>query len=137
MQIMEKQTLKNQFAYVHVYPRNIHVTWQWTDSGKRLRMCEIVCWWRKHMAQTESWKIENIDGFYTRTTQKCSFFNFYTKLVESSFLCRPRIESVNVFDLPRFGLCHVLSSSTNNFAHAMRDNKMCWKAVRIEYFFLY
>ena len=27
-----------------------------------------------------------------------SFFNFYTKLAESSFLCRFRIESVNVFD---------------------------------------
>jgi hypothetical protein len=35
------------------------------------------------------------------------FFNFYTKLAESSFLCRFRIESVNVFILPRFDLCHV------------------------------
>jgi hypothetical protein len=47
-----------------------------------------------------------------------SFFNFCTKLAESSFLCRFRIESVNVFVLPRFDLCHVLSSSTNNFVHA-------------------
>jgi hypothetical protein len=46
------------------------------------------------------------------------FFNFYTKLAESSFLCHFRIESVNVFILPRFDLCHVLSSSTSNFAHA-------------------
>jgi hypothetical protein len=46
------------------------------------------------------------------------FFYFYTKLAESSFLCSFRIESINVFVLPRFDLCHVLSSSTNNFAHA-------------------
>ena len=26
----------------NVYPRNIHTTWQWTRSGKCLRMCEIV-----------------------------------------------------------------------------------------------
>ena len=26
-----------------------------------------------------------------------SFFNFYTKLAESSFLCRFRVESVNIF----------------------------------------
>jgi hypothetical protein len=53
----------------NAYPRNIHTTWQWTHLGKRLRMCEIVCWWRKHMAQIESWKNENIDGFYTKTTR--------------------------------------------------------------------
>ena len=35
------------------------------------------------------------------------FFNFYTKLAESSLLCRFRVESVNVFVLPRFDLCHV------------------------------
>jgi hypothetical protein len=39
-------------------------------------------------------------------------------VAESSFLCRFLIESVNAFVLPRFDLCHVLSSSTNNFAHA-------------------
>ena len=53
-----------------------------------------------------------------------SFFNFYTKLAESSFLCRFRIESVNVFVLPRFNLCHVLSSSTNNFAYAQTLSRM-------------
>ena len=47
-----------------------------------------------------------------------TFFQFLHKACESSFLCRFRIESVNVFVLPRFDLCHVLSSSTNNFAHA-------------------
>ena len=36
-----------------------------------------------------------------------SFFNFCTKLAESSFLCRFRVESVNVFVLPQFDLCHV------------------------------
>ena len=51
----------------------IHATWQWTHSGKRLRMCEIVCWWRKHMAQIESWKNKHIDGLYTKTTQKGEF----------------------------------------------------------------
>ena len=36
-----------------------------------------------------------------------SFFNFYTKLAESFFLCCFRVESVNVFVLPQFDLCHV------------------------------
>jgi hypothetical protein len=35
-----------------------------------------------------------------------------------------RIESVNVFVLPRFDLCHVLSSSTNNFADALTFSRM-------------
>jgi hypothetical protein len=34
------------------------------------------------------------------------------------------IESVNVFVLLRFDLCHVLSSSTNNFAHAQTLSRM-------------
>ena len=36
-------------------------------------------------------KVANIRCFIT------SFFNFYTKFAESSFLCRFRVESVNVF----------------------------------------
>jgi len=56
----------------NVDPRNIHTTWHWTHSGKRLHMCEIVCWWRK-CAQIDSWKNKNIDGFYTKTTQKGGF----------------------------------------------------------------
>jgi hypothetical protein len=47
-----------------------------------------------------------------------------SELIRSSFLCRFRIESVNVFVLPRFDLCHVLSSSTNNFAHAQTFSRM-------------
>jgi hypothetical protein len=35
------------------------------------------------------------------------FFYFYAKLAESFFLCRFRVEFVNVFLLPRFDLCHV------------------------------
>ena len=42
-----------------------------------------------------------------------SFFNFYTKLAQSSFLCCFRVESVNVFIL---STC-TFPSSTNNFAH--------------------
>jgi hypothetical protein len=45
-------------------------------------------------------------------------------IAESSFWCRFRIESVNVFVLPRFDLCHVLSSSTTNFAHAQTLSRM-------------
>jgi hypothetical protein len=52
------------------------------------------------------------------------FFYSYTKPPESSFLCRFRIESVNVFVLLRFELCHVLSSSTNNFTHAQTLSRM-------------
>jgi hypothetical protein len=59
------------------------------------------------------------------------FFNFYKKLAESSFLCRFRIESVNVFVLPRFDLCHVLSSSTNNFAHVQTLSRMSSLAGRM------
>jgi hypothetical protein len=62
------------------------------------------------------WKMENV-GI-------TSFFNFYTKLAESSFLYRFRIESVNVFVLPQFDLCHVLSSLTDNFAHAQTLSRM-------------
>ena len=61
---------------------------------------------------------------WSRSVCKTSFLNFYTKLAESSFLCRFRIESVNVFVLPRFDLCHVLSSSTNNFTHAQTISRM-------------
>jgi hypothetical protein len=42
-----------------------------------------------------------------------SFFNFNTKLAESSLLCRFLVESVNVFVLPRFDLCHVHIFFTN------------------------
>ena len=52
-----------------------------------------------------------------------SFLNFYTKLAESSFLCRFRVESVNVFVLPQFDLC-TFSSSTNNFEHAQTLSRM-------------
>jgi hypothetical protein len=52
------------------------------------------------------------------------FFNFYAKLADSSFLCRFRLESVNVFVLPQFDLCYVLSSSTNNFAHPQTLSRM-------------
>ena len=45
------------------------------------------------------------------------FLYFYTKLANSSFLCRFRVESVNVCVLARFDLS-TFSSSTNNFAHA-------------------
>jgi hypothetical protein len=43
-------------------------------------------------------------------------FYFYTRLTESSFLCRFRVESVKVFVLPRFDLCHV---------HLFFINKQC------------
>ena len=60
------------------------------------------------------------------------FFNSYTKLAESSFLCRFRVESVNVFVLPRFDLCHVhIPSSTNNFAHAQTLSRMSSQSGRM------
>jgi hypothetical protein len=46
-------------------------------------------------------------------------------------LCRFRIESVNVFVLPRFDLCHVLSSSTSNFAHAQTLSRMSFLSGRM------
>ena len=49
---------------------------------------------------------------------------FTQSFLNPPFLCRFRIESVNVFVLPRFDLCHVLSSSTNNFAHAQTFSRM-------------
>jgi hypothetical protein len=47
------------------------------------------------------------------------FFNFYTKLAKSSFLCRFRVESFNVFVLPRFNLstCSSINKQFNKFAH--------------------
>ena len=53
-----------------------------------------------------------------------TFFQFLHKACESSFLCRFRIESVNVFVFLRFDLCHVFSSSTNNFTHAQTLSRM-------------
>jgi hypothetical protein len=58
-----------------------------------------------------------------------SFFNFYTKLAEFSFLCRFRVESINAF----------VCSSTNNFAHAQTLYRMsslcrlyeCMNIVRV------
>jgi hypothetical protein len=46
-----------------------------------------------------------------------NIFFFHKTCWKTSFLCRFRIESVNVFVLRQSDLCHVLSSSTNNFAH--------------------
>ena len=63
-------------------------------------------------------RVEKVVGRYN------IFFNFYKKLAESSFLCRFRIESVNLFVLPWFDVCHVLSSSTNNFAYAQTFSRM-------------
>ena len=61
------------------------------------------------------------------------FFNFYTKLAESSFLCRFHVESVNVF------VCAMCFSSTNNFTHAQTLYRMsslcrsyeCMNIVRV------
>ena len=54
-----------------------------------------------------------------------SFFNFYTKLAESSFLCRFRVESVNVLFFHDSICAHLtFSSSTNNFAHAQTLSRM-------------
>ena len=52
------------------------------------------------------------------------FLIFTQSLLNPPFCCRFRIESVNVFVVPRFDLCHVLSSSTNNFAHAQTLSRM-------------
>jgi hypothetical protein len=50
---------------------------------------------------------------------------FYTKLAESSFLCRFRVESVNVlfFYDSTCAMC-TFPSSTNNFAHAQTLSRM-------------
>ena len=66
----------------HVDPRNIHTTWLWTHSGKCLRMCEfakLFADWRTR-AQIKSWKHENVDGFYTKTTQKGGFSKLCVKI---------------------------------------------------------
>jgi spore cortex formation protein SpoVR/YcgB (stage V sporulation) len=54
------------------------------------------------------------------------FFYFYTKLAKSSFLCRFRVESVNVFVLPRFDLstCSSINKQFNKFAHAQTLSRM-------------
>ena len=56
-----------------------------------------------------------------------SFFNFYTKLAESSFLCRFRVESVNVL------VCAMCFSSTNNFAHVQTLYRMSSLCRSYEY----
>jgi len=54
------------------------------------------------------------------------FFNFYTKLAKSSFLCRFRVESVDFFVLPRFDLstCSSINKQFNKFAHAQTLSRM-------------
>jgi hypothetical protein len=56
--------------------------------------------------------------------EKWSRSVIFTESLLNPPLCRFRIESVNVLVLPRFDLCHVLSSSTNNFAHAQTLSRM-------------
>jgi hypothetical protein len=53
------------------------------------------------------------------------FFYSYTNLTDSSFLCRFRVESVNVL-LFHDSICAMctFSSSTNNFAHAQTLSRM-------------
>jgi hypothetical protein len=61
------------------------------------------------------------------------FFYFYSKLAESSFLCRFPVESVNVL------VCAMYFFSTNNFSHAQTLYRMrslcrsyeCMNIVRI------
>ena len=69
-----------------------------------------------------------------RVEKWSAFFYFYTKLAESSFLCRFRVESFNVlffhdsiFEHPTF------SSSTNNFAHAQTLSRMMFSVRSYEY----
>jgi hypothetical protein len=38
-----------------------------------------------HMAQVESWKNKNIDGFYTKTTQKEGFSKLCVKIKKRSY----------------------------------------------------
>ena len=72
---------------------------------------------KKNKIMLACWKMENV-GI-------TSFFNFYTKLAESSFLYRFRIESVNVLfnSTIRFSV-PCASSSTINFAHAQTFSRM-------------
>jgi hypothetical protein len=61
---------------------DVHTTWRWTHSVKLLRMCEFVKLfvdWRTR-AQIKSWKHKNVDGFYTKTTQKRGFSKLCVKL---------------------------------------------------------
>ena len=39
----------------------------------------------KHMAQIESWKNENIDGFYTKMTQKGGFSKLCVKIKKRGY----------------------------------------------------
>ena len=61
-----------------------------------------------------------------------SFFNFYIKLAESSFLCHFRVESVNVFVLPRFDFCTSdIFFIKNNFAQAQTLSRMSSRSGRM------
>ena len=61
------------------------------------------------------------------------FLNFYPKLAKPSFLCRFRVESVNVFVLPRFDLS-TCSSSTNNLTNSHRRKRFPeWVHCQVEW----
>jgi hypothetical protein len=79
----------------NVDPPNIHTTWQWTHSGKHLRMCKIVCYCYKYICNW-GW-ISSVHLSYSSPMDTLILLYF----AESSFLCRFRVESVNGFVLPR------------------------------------
>ena len=68
----------------NIYPHNIRTTWQWTHSGKCLRMCEFVK--LLLMNNTCSNRIQNIDGFYTKTTQKGGFSELCVKIKKRCYI---------------------------------------------------
>jgi hypothetical protein len=52
------------------------------DKGKIVNKlyCILLTRLDVHMAQVESWKNKNIDGFYTKTTQKGGFSKLCVKI---------------------------------------------------------
>jgi hypothetical protein len=68
-----------------------------------------------------------LEWYFCEIYKKLGIWNFisirWTKNKAKSFHCLD-ITFVNVFVLPRFDLCHVLFSSTNNFAHAQALSRM-------------
>jgi hypothetical protein len=79
----------------------------------------------------EAYRLSELIIFFN--IKSCQYSMFYTNC---SWIF---IESVNVFVLPRFDLCHVLSSSTRNFAHAQTLSRMsslsgCMNIARVNNF---
>ena len=102
-----------------------HTTWQWTHSGKHLRMCEIVCWWRKCrmcknriVEEQKHWRIRHKkeDSAKYNKTRVGDKYDRWTELKDvlriktssSSYFCSYHMLLGKLWNCSRFIINHVM-----------------------------